>query len=195
MGAMESKGQGPGKTGFAPQPGKELAAFGAGCFWGVEKAFARKFKGKGVEMMVGYCGGTLESPSYRQVCNGFTGHAEAVQVRYDPNAVTFKELTDFFFRMHDPTTKNRQGNDMGSQYRSAVFYTTDAQKETAEQVLQRSQTYFGRAKIQTTIEPMGEFWKAEDYHQDYLTANPHGYECPTHFERSWEKIENMYKKR
>ncbi|KAI8854245.1 peptide methionine sulfoxide reductase MsrA [Chytridium lagenaria] len=125
--------------------------------------------------MVGYCSGEMENPSYQQVCSGMTGNAEAVH-----------------FRMHDPTQKNRQGNDHGSQYRSGIFYTTDDQKERAQKCLDLAQTHYGKTRIQTTIEPMGTFWKAEGYHQDYLTANPNGYECPTHFERSWERIEGLF---
>ena len=95
--------------------------------------------------------------------------------------------------MHDPTTLNRQGNDVGSQYRSVIFYHDQEQKEVAEAQTQLAQTHYGPAKIQTTIEPIGKFWPGEEYHQDYLSKNPHGYECPTHFERSWKQIEQMFK--
>ncbi|KAJ3333205.1 Peptide-methionine (S)-S-oxide reductase [Blyttiomyces sp. JEL0837] len=189
---MGNVGSSNGEIGFQPMEGKEITSFAAGCFWGVEKSFAKKFASKDVELLVGYCGGSRENPTYRAVCSGTTGHAEAIQIRYDPTKVTYEELSDFFFRMHDPTQRNRQGNDVGSQYRSAIFYTTPDQKIKAEQALKLAQTHYGKSKIQTTIEPQGTFWKAEQYHQRYLEQNPHGYECPTHFERSWEKIERMF---
>ncbi|KAI8922991.1 peptide methionine sulfoxide reductase MsrA [Entophlyctis helioformis] len=175
--------------------GAAIATFGAGCFWGVEKSFRRKYAGKGlIDTQVGYCGGHKEGVNYREVCSGQTGHAEAIQLTYDPSKVTYEALVDFFYRMHDPTTVNRQGGDTGTQYRSAIFYHDEAQKKAAVAETAAAQTHFGSTKIVTTIEPVGKFWPAEAYHQEYLDKNPHGYECPTHFERSWDKIESQHKK-
>ncbi|KAL5037902.1 hypothetical protein BDV3_001895 [Batrachochytrium dendrobatidis] len=174
--------------------GNELATFGAGCFWGVEKVFKRKFANRGLSaIQVGYCGGSNGTPSYQQVCSGTTGHAEAVQLQYDPKVLTLAELIDFFYRMHDPTTLNRQGGDAGTQYRSAIFYRNDVDKQIAEEQTKVAQMHFKTAKIQTTIEPMGAFWPAEKYHQEYLDKNPHGYECAMHYERTWESIEAAHK--
>ncbi|KAJ3033118.1 Peptide-methionine (S)-S-oxide reductase [Rhizophlyctis rosea] len=170
----------------------ELATFGAGCFWGVEKSFKKKFGQKLKRAQVGYAGGHSENPSYRQVCSGSTGHAEALQVEYDPKELDFPTLVDFFYRSHDPTTKDRQGNDRGTQYRSAIFYHNDEQKKLAEEITEKVRPHFGKAGIATTIEPIGKFWTGEDYHQAYLDKNPHGYECATHFERSWDQIDQLY---
>ncbi|KAJ3106678.1 Peptide-methionine (S)-S-oxide reductase [Phlyctochytrium planicorne] len=195
MGGIGSTGRGKGIEGFAVQDGKEVVAFAAGCFWGVERSFARKFKAQDIEVMVGYCGGDLPNPSYEDACSGRSGHAEAIQIRFDPAKVTFEELADFFFRMHDPTTRNRQGNDVGSQYRSSIFYPsltpstiTESRCQTA---LDAAQKHYGRSKIQTTVEPMGKFFMAEKYHQQYLEKNPHGYECPTHFERTSPETQDL----
>ncbi|KAJ3179759.1 Peptide-methionine (S)-S-oxide reductase [Gaertneriomyces sp. JEL0708] len=173
-------------------PNSKLATFAAGCFWGVEKAFKRKFAEQGIHTRVGYAGGTTSDPSYRRVCTGTTGHAEALQVAYDPEKLTYEDLLDFFYRSHDPTTKNRQGGDAGTQYRSAIFYHDGHQKEAAEAFTDSIRPRFGSAGVATTIEPVGKFWDAEEYHQEYLDKNPHGYECSTHFERSWEKIARQY---
>jgi peptide-methionine (S)-S-oxide reductase len=128
---------------------------------------------------VGYAGGHTQNPTYKQVCSGTSGHAEAVQLVYDSSKVSFADLVDFFYRMHEPHTLNRQGNDVGSQYRSAIFYHDEEQKKIAETVTETARKYYGH--VSTSIEPVGVFYKAEDYHQDYLTTNPHGYECATHF--------------
>jgi peptide-methionine (S)-S-oxide reductase len=152
----------------------EKATFAAGCFWGVEKVFGAL---PGVlSTQVGYTGGTIADPSYEEVCTGRTGHAEAVEVTYDPSRISYDELVEFFFRHHDPTTLNRQGNDAGTQYRSAIFYHTKEQKAAAEnaiQALQKSGIF--KAPVVTTIEPAGEFYRAEEYHQKYLKKNPFGY--------------------
>lgn len=128
---------------------------------------------------MGYAGGHTQNPTYKQVCSGTSGHAEAVQLVYDSSKVSFADLVDFFYRMHEPHTLNRQGNDVGSQYRSAIFYHDEEQKKIAETVTETARKYYGQ--VSTSIEPVGVFYKAEDYHQDYLTKNPHGYECATHF--------------
>ncbi|KAI8592750.1 peptide methionine sulfoxide reductase msrB/msrA [Geranomyces variabilis] len=178
-------------TGFPADSSHQLATFGAGCFWGVEKSFQKKY-GADIDTLVGYAGGVPEQPSYKQVCTGQTQHAEVLQVRYDPAKITYENLVDFFFRMHDPTTKNRQGGDAGTQYRSAIFYHNDEQAAIAKKLVADLQHHFGKHTISTTIEPVGTFWNAEDYHQKYLDKNPHGYECPTHFERSWDRIHELF---
>ncbi len=144
----------------------ETATFAAGCFWGVEEAFT---KIKGVKSTrVGYTGGNLPNPTYEEVCTDRTGHAEAVQVKYDPKEVSYKDLLDLFWSIHNPTTKNRQGPDIGSQYRSAVFYHTVEQEKIArelKEMLDDSNRFQG--KIITEIIPATAFYEAEDYHQKY----------------------------
>jgi peptide-methionine (S)-S-oxide reductase len=149
----------------------QKATFAAGCFWGVEAAF-RKVKGV-VSTTAGYTGGRMTRPTYQDVCTGSTGHAEAVEVEFDPKAVSYEQLLDVFWSIHDPTTRNRQGPDLGSQYRSAIFYHDDAQRETAlasKQRLQSSGTH-GRREVVTEITPFSEFYQAEEYHQRYLERN------------------------
>ncbi len=145
----------------------ELATFGAGCFWGVEETF-RKLSGV-IETAVGYMGGSTERPTYEQVCSSRTGHAEVLQLTYDPDKISYEELLNIFWQSHNPTTLNRQGPDVGTQYRSAIFYHTPEQKEIAE----KSKEGLGKsgkwkAPIVTEITPAQNFWKAEDYHQKYL---------------------------
>ena len=145
----------------------ETATFAAGCFWGVEAAF-RQVPGV-VDTAVGYEGGTLENPTYRDVCSDRTGHAEAVQVTFDPARVSYEDLLKVFWENHDPTQVNRQGPDVGTQYRSAVFYHSDAQQAAAaasKKALDASGRY--RRPIATEIVPASTFWRAEDYHQRYL---------------------------
>ena len=145
------------------------ATFGAGCFWHVEEVFGNT---RGVRStQVGYTGGRLPNPTYEEVCTDRTGHAEAVQVEYDPDEVSYEELLEVFWNSHDPTTLNRQGPDVGVQYRSAIFYHDDAQRETAERSKQRLQASPGRAgggPIVTQIVPAPVFYRAEEYHQKYL---------------------------
>jgi peptide methionine sulfoxide reductase msrA/msrB len=157
-------------------PRTEVAIVAAGCFWGVEHLF-KELPGV-VNTEVGYTGGTTSHPTYKQVCRGDTGHAEAVRIVFDPSKVSYEQVLHYFFRLHDPTTLNRQHNDVGSQYRSAIFYVDEQQREIAEKVkaeVHRS----GRWKkpVVTQIVPAGPFWKAEEYHQDYLDKNPGGYMC------------------
>lgn len=145
----------------------QLATFAAGCFWGVESLF-KQIKGV-VETTVGYTGGTSPDPTYRQVCTGITGHAEAVQIKYNPSIVSYEELLNLFWRMHDPTTPNRQGPDVGAQYRSAIFYHSEAQRTAAErskEEFDRSGVYMNKATTQ--IVPASTFYPAEEYHQDYF---------------------------
>lgn len=143
------------------------ATFGAGCFWGVEEAF-RRIDGV-TETAVGYMGGHLDNPTYQDVCSGRTGHAEVVQVEYDPEKVGYDQLLEVFWSSHDPTQLNRQGPDFGTQYRSAIFYHTLEQQEAAEasKQLQEASGRF-RRPIVTQIVPAATFWRAEDYHQQYL---------------------------
>lgn len=154
----------------------ETACFAAGCFWGVERVFWR-LDGV-ISTEAGYTGGSLEEPSYEDVCYKNTGHAEAVLVEYDPEKISYLDLLGAFFECHDPTQGMRQGNDVGDQYRSAIFYTTEEQAREAdralglyEEALQRE----GYPPITTQISPLKEFWTAEDYHQKYLKKNSAGY--------------------
>jgi peptide methionine sulfoxide reductase msrA/msrB len=158
----------------------ETAYLAGGCFWGMEEII-RKIPGV-LQTEVGYTGGTTKDPVYEQVHAGTTGHAEAVKIVFDPAKLSFEDLLGWFFRMHDPTTPNRQGNDIGTSYRSAIFYTSETQKQTAEKVKARVDAS-GKWKnpIVTEITPFSEWWRAEDYHQDYLQKNPGGYTC--HFLR------------
>ena len=145
----------------------EKVTFGAGCFWGVEETF-RQVPGV-LETAVGFMGGTTEEPSYREVCTGRTGHAEVVQLEYDPAKVTYDALLDGFWGCHDPTTKDRQGPDVGTQYRSVIF-VHGAEQEAAARASKARQDEAGRFRrpIVTAIEPAGPFWRAEEYHQRYL---------------------------
>lgn len=152
----------------------ETATLAGGCFWGVEE-LVRKLPGV-VDTTVGYAGGTLDKPRYEDVKKGRTGHAESLQIIFDPSKITFDEILDFFFRLHDPTTANRQGNDIGTQYRSAIFYHDDAQRDAAERAKQRAQPKWPRP-IVTEVVPFTNFYPAEDYHQDYLQRYPNGYTC------------------
>ncbi|HCK53164.1 MAG TPA: peptide-methionine (S)-S-oxide reductase [Planctomycetaceae bacterium] len=142
-----------------------LATFGAGCFWGVEVAF-RKVPGVN-DAAVGYCGGTLENPTYEDVCTGTTGHAEVVEVDFDPEQVAYETLVDLFWQCHDPTTLNRQGPDVGTQYRSAIFFHSPEQQQAAEASRTAAQERISRP-IATEITEASTFYRAEEYHQQYL---------------------------
>ena len=145
----------------------EKATFGAGCFWGVEEAF-RQVPGV-VETAVGYEGGRLEHPSYEDVCSDATGHVEVVEIAFDPGLVSYDQLLGLFFKLHDPTQRNRQGPDVGTQYRSVVFYHTAEQAATARKTIEElGAAGVFRRPIVTAIEPATTFWRAEDYHQKYL---------------------------
>ena len=152
-------------------PDHEVATLGGGCFWCLEAVFQLL---KGVEKVEsGYTGGTVSNPTYRQVCTGTTGHAEVIQVTFAPKFISFKEILEVFLTMHDPTTLNRQGADMGTQYRSAIFYHTLEQKAIAEQVIKEiSAAGVWDAPIVTEITPFKAFYRAEDYHQEYYKNNP-----------------------
>lgn len=153
-----------------PAPGREIATFGAGCFWCVEAVYQRL---DGVERVEsGYSGGHVDHPTYKQVCGGDTGHAEVCQITFDPAKIGFDELLEVFFSVHDPTTLNRQGDDVGTQYRSVVFHHSPQQKAAAEaavKALTEAKAY--ASPIVTEISPFSRFWKAEDYHQDYFNQN------------------------
>lgn len=154
----------------------ETAVFAAGCFWGVEELI-RKIDGV-VQTQVGYCGGDASSALYTKVKTGETNHAEAVQVKFNTEVITYKKIIELFFELHDPTTLNQQGNDVGSQYRSAIFYLNEDQKNTSNDVIARL-TVGNKFKkpIVTQVVKASEFFSAEDYHQDYLQKNPNGYTC------------------
>jgi peptide-methionine (S)-S-oxide reductase len=160
--------------------GTKTAIFALGCFWGAEKDF---WETPGViSTAVGYAGGFTPNATYREVTTGQTGHAEAVLVAYDPSKVSFEQLLKVFWERHDPTQGNRQGNDMGTQYRSAIFTTDDAQQQAAEAsraMYQKQLTAAGYGQITTEIAPAPPFYYAEDYHQQYLAKNRNGY-CPNH---------------
>jgi peptide-methionine (S)-S-oxide reductase len=164
-----------------PYPaGTEIAEFALGCFWGEEKLF---WEQPGVLVTaVGYEGGFTPNPTYEEVCSGKTGHAEAVRVVFDPSRITYEQLLKLFWEAHDPTQGMRQGNDVGTQYRSAIFTHGDAQAAAAKasrEMYQRELTKAGYGEIQTEIRPAPEFYFAEDYHQQYLVKVPNGY-CPVH---------------
>ena len=169
----------------------EKATFAAGCFWGVEKVFSA-LPGV-VSTQVGYLGGTLKNPTYEQVCSGRTGHAEAIEIEFDPSKISYDELLEVFFRNHDSTTMNRQGNDIGTQYRSAIFYHSESQRLAAQKALDALNTAkIFKNSIVTTLELATEFYRAEEYHQKYLKKNPLGY-C--HIQLQSAKISEVLKKR
>ena len=148
----------------------ETATLGGGCFWCLEAVFEQA---TGVSRVVsGYAAGQTDNPTYKEICNGNTGHAEVVQISFDPGVVSYRTLLDIFFTIHDPTTLNRQGNDRGTQYRSIILYHDDAQKKTAEEAMQavaRSGEWGG--PLVTQLEPLKKFWPGEDYHQGYFRGN------------------------
>ena len=154
------------------------AYFATGCFWGAERRF---WQMDGVtQTRVGYMGGTTSNPTYKEVCSGATNHAEVVEVEFDPSRISFDDLLIAFWQMHDPTTLNRQGNDIGTQYRSAIFYTSEEQKNAAirsRDIYQSELTKQGFDQITTEITKAPEYWNAEEYHQRYLEKNPNGYDC------------------
>lgn len=163
----------------------ETAYLAGGCFWGMQDLI-RRLPGV-VSTRVGYTGGDLENATYRHVCTGTTGHTEAVEIVFDPEQVSFRDLLELFFQIHDPTTPDRQGNDRGTQYRSAIFWHDESQRETAEDTIadvEASGLWPG--KVVTQVAQAGAFWEAEPEHQDYLQRIPHGYTC--HFVRPEWKL-------
>lgn len=172
-------------------PTNSVATLAAGCFWCVEAVFQKL---KGVEKVEsGYMGGTLKDPSYKDVCTGQTGHAEVCQITYNPNIISFEELLEVFWKTHDPTTLNRQGGDIGTQYRSAVFYHNATQKQIAENIKNDlSQSGAFDAPIVTTFEPLSVFYKAENYHQDYFNLNGTNPYCQMVVKPKVEKFKKVF---
>jgi peptide-methionine (S)-S-oxide reductase len=149
----------------------ETATLGGGCFWCLEAVYDEMAGIDSVES--GYMGGHVTNPSYREVCGGRTGHAEVVQLRFDPSVVPYRDILEVFFAIHDPTTPDRQGNDVGPQYRSVIFYHSDEQRRAAEEVIRQLEAEGAfRDPIVTQLAPASEFYRAEDYHQDYYSNNP-----------------------
>lgn len=172
-------------------PARQLATLGGGCFWCLDPVFAEL---NGVtQVTVGYAGGRQSDPTYHMVCTGTTGHAEVVQVEFDPAQISFDEILRIFFSVHDPTTLNRQGADVGSQYRSVIFYHDQAQKETAEAVIRELDTAGAwRDPIVTEIQPFTAFYPAEDYHQQYFLKNPYQGYCQVIIAPKLSKFRKTY---
>ncbi len=170
----------------------DTATFGAGCFWCVEAVFQRL---EGVEKVVsGYTGGTVVNPTYKQVCTGETGHAEVCQITYNPKKISFAELLEVFWQTHDPTTLNRQGNDVGTQYRSAIFYHNEEQRRLAEEYKKKlNAAAIFPNPIVTEISPLKVFYKAEDYHQNYYNENGSQPYCAYVVRPKVEKFEKVFK--
>ncbi|KAL7620816.1 Peptide methionine sulfoxide reductase [Parahypoxylon ruwenzoriense] len=191
LGISADTGTGTGGNPAASIPeGAQKATLAAGCFWGVEHMYRKHFGSKGLyDARVGFTGGDLTSPSYRAVCSGQTGHAESVLLFFDPTRITYRQLLEFFYRLHDPTTANQQGPDMGPQYRSAIYYHDEEQERIAREVTAAADKQWYGGKVVTEIIPAGRWWDAEDYHQQYLHHNPNGYECPTHFLRTFPPLQ------
>lgn len=170
----------------------QTATFGAGCFWCVEAVFQRL---DGVVSVVsGYSGGDVENPTYEQVCTGTTGHAEACQIKFDPKKISYKDLLEVFWKTHDPTTLNRQGEDVGTQYRSVIFFHTDEQRKLAEEYKRKlDEAGVFDKPIVTEITPFKNFYPAEDYHQNYFNTNPNKPYCRLVIAPKVEKFEKVFK--
>ncbi|MEJ2077104.1 MAG: peptide-methionine (S)-S-oxide reductase MsrA [Acidobacteriota bacterium] len=154
----------------------QVATLGGGCFWCLEAVF-KELRGV-IEVVSGYAGGSVKTPSYRDVCSGRTGHAEVVQITFDPGVISYRDLLRIFFSIHDPTTLNRQGADVGTQYRSVIFWHDEAQKQVAQETIRElSDEGVWRAPIVTQILPLEAFYRAEDYHQNYFDQNPNQPYC------------------
>ena len=168
-----------------------VATLGGGCFWCVEAVF-EEIRGV-TDVVSGYAGGDVPNPTYRQVCSGRTGHAEVVQVTFDPDVISYREVLQIFFTTHDPTTLNRQGADVGTQYRSVVFYHDDEQKQIAEEVIQEfeAEDVWG-SPIVTQVEPLPTFYRAEDYHQNYFAQNPGQPYCQAVIAPKVSKLRRQY---
>jgi peptide-methionine (S)-S-oxide reductase len=174
------------------QDGMEIATFAGGCFWCTEAVFVEL---KGVQSVVsGYIGGKTVNPTYEEICNGDTGHAEAIQITFDPNIIGFGELLEIFFATHDPTTLNRQGNDIGTQYRSEIFYHNEDQKKTSEDyiALMTKENTFGQP-IVTKVSSATKFYEAEKYHQNYYNQNKTQGYCTYVITPKIEKLKKVYK--
>ncbi len=185
------------KTVATPDASNEVgeAVFGGGCFWCIEAIFDSV---KGVNKVTsGYAGGKTDNPTYKEVCTTDTGHVEVIKIDYDPQQISYDELLDIFWHVHDPTTLNRQGNDVGEQYRSVVFYLNDNQKDKAEKSLEEHQAsdLWGGKKYSTTVEPLTQFYNAEDYHQNYYENNPQQPYCSAVIGPKVQKFREKYKDR
>lgn len=169
----------------------EYATVAGGCFWCIEAVFVEL---AGVHSVTsGYCGGTTENPTYEEVCSGTTGHAEVVQIAYDPGLISYEEILEIFFTVHDPTTRNRQGADVGSQYRSAVFYHDEAQRAIGEAFIEELDTSdIFEDPIVTEREPLTAFYEAEGYHQDYYEKNPENSYCTVNIEPKLTKLRETF---
>jgi len=175
-----------------PKPAStQLATVGGGCFWCLE-ALYETFDGV-KSVTSGYAGGHKDNPTYKQVCSDTTGHAEVVQIEFDPAKITYDQILEIFWDIHDPTTMNRQGPDTGTQYRSVIFYQDDAQKKAAEKSKNAAQVKFG-GKIVTDIQPLKKFYPAEDYHQDYFRKNPNVPYCAYVISPKLQKLQKSKKK-
>ncbi len=172
----------------------EIATLGGGCFWCLEPAFVQLV---GVEqVVVGYSGGELPNPTYDQVCSGTTGHAEVARIHFDPQIISFRDILEVFFTIHDPTTLNRQGNDVGPQYRSAIFYHSDEQRRIAEEIIRElDDSGAWGSKIVTEVRPFSAFFKAEEYHQDYYAKNPGQGYCQVIIAPKLAKFREKYSQR
>ena len=172
----------------------EVATLGGGCFWCTEAVFSLV---KGIDKVEpGYSGGRLENPTYEQVSTGTTGYAEVIQISFDPDVISFKEVLEIFFSSHDPTTLNRQGNDVGTQYRSVIFYHNDQQRATAEQVIEElTKAKAWNAPIVTQIEPFKTFYKAEEYHRNYFKRHPESSYCRLIIAPKIDKFQKHYQKK
>jgi len=171
--------------------GTQIAVFGGGCFWCTETLFAR-LKGV-ISATAGYAGGTVPNPTYEQVCGGKTGHAEAAKIEFDSNVISFEDLLTIFFFTHDPTTLNRQGNDVGTQYRSVIFYTNDGQRAEADRFIQKLEEQHAYDKpIVTHVQPLDIFYEAEDYHKNYYEMHKNQPYCDLIIGPKVEKLEKRY---
>lgn len=168
----------------------EIAVFGGGCFWCTEAVF-RMLKGV-LSVSPGYAGGTTENPTYEQVSTGKTGHAEVIRIEYDPAIIGYEDLLTVFFASHDPSTLNRQGNDVGTQYRSVIFYTTEEQKKTAEKIIQDIDASAPGAPVVTAVEKLTDFYPAEDYHKAYYERNKTAPYCEIVINPKVEKIQRKF---
>lgn len=173
---MLGLGMGGNAKGMEQKNNRETIVLGGGCFWCIEAVYERI---DGIKSAVsGYAGGKTENPTYEQVCSGLTGHAEVVKIEFDPSKINFTEVMDIFFKAHDPTSENRQGADVGTQYRSIILYTTDAQKEQIQEYISNLTARRVYSKpIVTQVEPLTVFWPAEDYHQNYYEQHPYAGYC------------------
>jgi peptide-methionine (S)-S-oxide reductase len=166
----------------------EIAVFGGGCFWCTEAVF-KELKGV-VSVMPGYSGGAKENPTYEDVCSGMTGHAEVTKITYNPKLITYNDLLTVFFATHDPTTLNRQGNDVGTQYRSVIFYTGEAQKREAEEFIKELKD--SGLGVVTEVKPLEKFYEAEDYHRDYYARNSSAPYCQVIINPKLKKVQEKF---